>query len=239
MNIMQRTLAAGAIAGSLLVGAPAFAHPYAGPANQSTYTQASVNFDRLALELDLTAEQRLQIQPYVASYRQAQVNVSAAERTAMLSVLTAQQLAQLQALGGGPSAWRQLNLTADQVARLQNLHNQYDAQRLANWQTLVNNISPYLTAAQLAELQGLANGGWDRDDDWDDDHVGGGQGPAWSRPVPPGNGNPAWGRPTPPGNGNPAWDRDDDGHDHDHEDDDDDDDRGNGNNKAKGKNKNR
>lgn len=231
MNLVQRTLVAGAIAGSLLVGAPAFAHPYAGPANQSTYTQASFDVNRLAARLDLTVQQQAQLQPYFTSYQQAQANVSQAERNAMLSVLTAQQLAQLQALGGGPSAWRQLNLTADQVARLRNLHIQYDAQRLANWRTLVNHISPYLTAAQLAELQGLAHGDRDDDDDWEDDDDD--RGPAWSRPNPPGNGNPAWGRPNPPGNGNPAWDRDDD----DHDDDDDDrrDNRGNG----KGKNKNR
>lgn len=231
MNILQRTLVAGAIAGSLLLGGPAFAHPYAGPANQSTYTQATFDVNRLAVELDLTVQQQAQIQPFVTSYQQAQVNVSSAERTAMLSVLTAQQLAQLQALGGGAYAWRQLNLTADQLAQLQNLHNQFDAQRLANWQTLLNNLSPYLTAAQLAELQGIAHGDWDWDDDDDDDR--GGQGPAWSRPVPPGNGNPAWGRPNPPGNGNPAWDRDDD----DHDDDDDRRNRGNGNGKNKNKNR--
>lgn len=227
MSILQRTLVAGAIAGSLLLGGPAFAHPYAGPANQSTYTQATLDVNRLAVELELTVQQQAQIQPFVTSYQQAQINVSSAERTAMLSVLTAQQLAQLQALGGGAYAWRQLNLTADQLAQLQNLHNQYDAQRLANWQTLVNNLSPYLTAAQLAELQGIAHGGWD----WEDDRRGG-QGPAWSRPVPPGNGNPAWGRPNPPGNGNPAWDRVDDDHDGD------DDRRGNRGN-GNGKNKNR
>lgn len=228
MNILQRTLVAGALAGSLLLGGPAIAHPYAGPANQSTYTQAEFDVNRLAVQLDLTVQQQAQIQPFVTSYQQAQVNVSSAERAAMLSVLTAQQLAQLQALGGGPSAWRQLDLTAEQVARLQNLHAHYDVQRLANWQTLVNNLSPYLAAAQLAELQGIAHGDWDDDWDWDDDDHDGGQGPAWSRPTPPGKGNPAWGRPNPPGNGNPAWDRDDDRHD-----DDDDQPRG----KGKGKNR--
>lgn len=227
MNLLQRAMLVGAVAGSLLVGAPAFAHTGSVSDGFGGYTQTYNLMDRLAAQLNLTEAQKVQIQPYLTSLQQQEANLVQAERTAMMAALTPEQVAILQAHGWSASAWQQLNLTSTQVAQLQSIHQQYQAQHQANWQALVTNINPYLTAQQQTQLRALANG-WYPGGGWDDhdevgDHDGG---PAWSRPVPPGNGNPAWDRPTPPGKGNPAWDRSDNhpgrgnGKHHDDEDDD-------------------